>query len=115
MKANRIDPFARYPETTEFIVLLPEAIVDDEDRCSALLNRMEATFPGSRFRAARCERLQDPNGRPLIMSDPLVVPMMGCAGDGLKREPMRRRPSDARMVEITAAMTAFIGGAKALN
>lgn len=115
MKANRVDPFARCPETTEFIVLLPEAIVDDGDRCASLLNRMEAAFPGSRFRVARCERLQDPDGRPLIMSDPLVVPMMGNAGDGSKPEPMRRRPSDARIGEISTALVAFIAGGQALN
>jgi hypothetical protein len=115
MKANRVDPFARYPETTEFIVLLPAAILEDEERRGTLLGRMEAAFPGSSFRAVQCERLRDPEGEPLIVSDPLVVPMIGSAGDGSKPEPMRRRPSDTRMGEITNALAIFLAGEKALS
>lgn len=115
MKANQVDPFARCPETTEFIVLLPEALLEDEDQRGSLLGRMEAAFPGASFRAVQCERLQSPEGEPLVISDPLVVPMMGSASDGSKPEPMRRRPSDARLAEITSALAVFLGGEKALS
>jgi hypothetical protein len=115
MPVSRRDPFAGLPETTEFMVLLPEVILEDEDRRDDLLDHLEAAFPGASFRAVRCECLRSPEGAPVVINDPLVVPVMGSAGEGADPKSQRRRPSDDRMRDIMGTMTAFIGGAAALN
>lgn len=115
MPVSRRDPFAGLPETTEFMVLLPEVILEDEDRRDDLLEHLEAAFPGSSFRAVRCESLRSPEGAPVAINDPLVVPVMGTAGEGSDPGSYRRRPSDGRMRDIMGTMTAFIGGVAALN
>lgn len=103
------------PETTEFIVLLPDDVLHDEPRREGLIDRLEISFPGSTFRAVQCESLHDPEGKRLIVTEPLVVPMMGTAGDGSQPEPMRRRPSPSRMSDITATMLAYLGGPASLH
>lgn len=115
MPVSRRDPFAGLPETTEFMVLLPEVILDDDDRRDDLIDHLEAAFPGSSFRAVRCETLRSPEGAPVVINDPIVVPVMGSAGEGSVPGSYRRRPSDDHMRDIMGTMTAFIGGAEALN
>ena len=105
----------RTAETTEFILLLPSSVLDDEARRDALLGRMEAAFPGSTFRAAECERLETPDGQPLLVTDPMVIPLMGSANTDGDPEPLRRRPPDHRMHEMLSTLRTFIAGASALN
>lgn len=102
------------PETTEFIVLLPAAVVEDEDRRENLLDGLEAAFPGSTFRAVQSESLRNPEGEKLVITEPLVVPMMGDANSG-EHEPIRRRPSDERMHEMMATLQALLSGATSLH
>lgn len=102
------------PETTEFIVLLPEAVVDDEERRQGLIGGLEASFPGSTFRAVQFESLRDSEGQHLVISEPLVVPMMGDANTGIP-EPIRRRPSDDRMHDMMATLRALLSDATSLH
>lgn len=103
------------PETTEFMVLLPDDVLDDPPRRAGLVDRLEASFPGSNFRTAHCESLCDPEGQRLIITEPLIVPVMGTAGDGSQREPMRRRPSPALLNEMMSTLFAFLAGRSALH
>lgn len=102
------------PETTEFLVLLPRTVVDDEDRRENLLDGLEAAFPGSTFRAVQFESLRDPEGDRLVISEPLVVPVMGDANTGIP-EPIRRRPSDERMHDMMATLQALLSDATSLH
>lgn len=102
------------PETTEFIVLLPAAVVEDEERRENLLDGLKAAFPGSTFRAVQSESLRNPEGQHLVISEPLVVPMMGDANTGIP-EPVRRRPSDDRMHDMMATLQALLSGAANLH
>lgn len=102
------------PETTEFIVLLPAAVVENEERRENLLDGLEAAFPGSRFRAVQSESLRNPAGRRLVISEPLVVPIMGDANTGIP-EPIRRRPSDERMHDMMATLQALLSAPASLN
>lgn len=102
------------PETTEFLVLLPRALVADEERRRGLIGGLEASFPGSTFRAVQFESLRDPEGDRLVISEPLVVPVMGDANTGIP-EPIRRRPSDERMLDMMATLQALLSGATSLH
>ncbi|MBP1179989.1 hypothetical protein [Methylobacterium sp. PvR107] len=115
MPAARRDPFAGCPETTQFMLLLPSTILDDESLRDQLLDRLKAAFPGSTFSAAPCESLAKPGGGTLVIDEPIAVPMMGSVGAEDRYSPMFRRPPPARMAEINAALLAFINGSASLN
>ncbi len=115
MPDARRDPFAGCPETTQFMLLLPSTILDDDDRRADLVERLEAAFPGSTFSAAPCERLAKPGGGALLIDEPIAIPLMGSVGAEDRYSPMYRSPSPDRMAEINAALLAFINGSASLN
>ncbi len=115
MPDARRDPFAGSPKTTQFMLLLPSTILDDDDRRADLVERLEAAFPGSTFSAAPCERLAKPGGGALLIDEPIAIPLMGSVGAEDRYSPMYRSPSPDRMAEINAALLAFINGSASLN
>ncbi len=102
------------PEADEFALLLPTDIVDDDERRDALIDHLEAAFPGSTFRAVQGHRL-DGSEAPMVVSEPLVIPVVGTAGTGAEPGRILERPSAARMRDIMATLHAFLSGPKALN
>lgn len=102
------------PEAVEFALLLPSAVMDDDDRRDALIDHLEAAFPGSSFRAVQSYSV-DGSGAPVVVAEPLVIPVVGTTGSGLEPGRVLERPSAARMQDIMATLHAFLGGPKALS
>lgn len=109
------DQCAGQLEATDFVVVLPEVVYRDRERCRTVLQTMRAAFPSASFKAVKCEWLIGPAGRDFEVDEPLVVPLMGTANGAPDRGPLRRRPSDQRMAEMQTAVRAAIGRRSGLH
>jgi hypothetical protein len=113
--STKPDPFAGYPEASDFIILLPDEIADDDDKVQDLMDRMEAAFPEAVFQVVHSRPIKTPEGQEVTVRDAAAIPLMGFAGPGSDDSTMRRRPSDVRMREIQGALDAFLKGDAALS
>ncbi len=109
------DPMARYPETTTFMVLVPDEIMDDIERLQDIAEHMEAAFPEAVFEIVQSRPVGSTTGYEINVPKPYIVPLVGQAGEGADEITFRRRPSNERMGEIQGALDAFMSGAAALN
>ena len=113
--APESDPMFRYPETTTFMVLVPDEMTDDIERLQDLAEHMEAAFPGVVFEVVQSRPVGATHGYEICVPKPSIVPLVGQAGEEADQITFRRRPSNERMSEIQRALDAFMKGAAALN